>query len=127
MRVLAALLVCAPAWALPPITPEEAERFHRDGRCAMMARGTGLTRVDGDGWITSIFPGPHRLRAPGGKVWPEEMDITPGRTNRVRVLPQGTPLEWCPAFKPSGRDECGPVPSVLLWDASKVTDRIPSP
>jgi hypothetical protein len=119
-EVMLALLV---ALALAPVTQEEALAFHEKGLCSISEPGTGLRRPDGDGWIVSPLPGKHGLRVAGGTVTPALIDFAPGRAYRLRVLPAGAPVEWCPAFKPSGRDECGPVPSVLLWDAKKVTDR----
>jgi len=122
MRAAVLALACGSVAAMPPITQEEAERFHKDGLCSIKEPGQGLTRADGDGWITSSLPGKHRLYVVAGTVTPTELDITPGLTKRVRVLPPGAPLEWCPAFHPPGRDACGPVPSAFLWDAKKVTD-----
>jgi hypothetical protein len=120
---LALLLACVLAWAAPPVTQEDALAFHKDGLCSIGQPGTGLHRKDGDGWIVSPLPGKHELRVEGGNVSPAVIDMTPGWGYRIHVEPQGATVEWCPAFKPAGRDACGPVPSALLWDAKKATDR----
>lgn len=100
---------------LAPVTQAEALAFHASGRCQMMEPGQGITRPDGRGWITSMLPGPHRLV----NATPANIDFTPGRA--VKVIVTG-PVEWCPAFKPADRDECGPVPPAFLYDAKLATD-----
>jgi hypothetical protein len=126
VRALALALACTSAAAVPPVTPEEADRFHEAGLCSIKYPGKGLTRADGDGWITSSLPGKHRLFIvlADGRYEMRPIDVTPGEIYKIRVLPAGAPLEWCPAFVPPGRDPCGPVPAAFLWDARKVTDRI---
>jgi hypothetical protein len=118
------LLACAPAWAIPPVTQEDALRFHEAGLCSIKEPGQGLTREDGDGWIVSPLPGKHRMFIvlADGRYEMRPIDFTPGSAYKIRVLPAGAPVEWCPAHVPPGRDECGIVPKALLWDAKKVTD-----
>jgi hypothetical protein len=120
------LLAIAPvALAAPPVTPEEAARFHEMGMCSIKEPGTGLRRADGHGWIVSPLPGKHRLFVvmTDGRYEMSPINFTPGEAYKIRVLPAGAPIEWCPVeAKPPGRDECGPVPSALLWDARRVGD-----
>lgn len=119
MRALVLSLLAGPALALPPVTQDEATRFHEAGLCAIAAPGKGITRADGDGWIVSSLPGPHRLYAEGGQVSKPHIDFTPGKPVKINVSPVDAVLQWCPAFKPAGRDDCGPVPRGFLYDAVK--------
>lgn len=122
MRALVLALFCAPAAALAPVTQEEALAFHSKGLCMMMEPGRGITRADGDGWIVSSLPGPHRVFVENGRiVWRsgEMFDMVPGKPYAIHVEPQGARVTWCPQFAPPGREACGPVPPAFLYDATK--------
>jgi hypothetical protein len=125
MRAAFLALVCTAAGAVPPVTQEDALAFHASGLCSISTPGAGLTRADGDGWIVSPLPGKHRMFIvlADGRYEMRPIDFTPGEAYKIRVLPAGAPLEWCPAHVPPGRAECGLVPRALLWDAKKATDQ----
>jgi hypothetical protein len=124
VRALVLAFVSTSALAIPPVTQEDALRFHESGVCSIKYPGKGLTREDGDGWIASPLPGKHRMFIvlQDGRYEMRPIDFTPGEVYKINVLPKGATVEWCPAHVPPGRDECGIVPKALLWDANKVTD-----
>jgi hypothetical protein len=118
VRALALVLFCGSVWAVPPITQEEAIAFHLAGRCQMVEPGTGITRPDGKGWITSLLPGKHVIKT--GRM-SMVIDFEPGRAYKITA--PGGQVEWCPEFIPPGRDACGPVPPAFLYNAVTVNDR----
>lgn len=126
MALGALLLAVAGSAALPPVTQAEAVDFHVKGLCQMSQPGKGITRKDGEGWIASSLPGPHRIYAETGKVTVAGakggvIDLVPGKPVPIVVSP-GTSVVWCPKFRPAGRAECGPVPPAFLYNATRIGD-----
>lgn len=123
---LDALTLALAATLLPPVTQAEAVDFHVRGLCQMGQPGKGITRKDGEGWIASSLPGPHRVYAVNGKVTvsgarDSVIDLVPGKPVPIAVSP-GATVVWCPRFRPANRAECGPVPPAFLYNATRVGD-----
>ena len=117
MRTVVVMLVMAgSAYAVPPITQAEALAYHASGACSMMEPGTGL-RKDGQGWIVSPFPGPHRVIYGHSE---RVIDMDAGRAYRLAVTPPDAEVQWCVPGKIAGREPCGLVPQSLLWPAVTV-------
>lgn len=119
------VLTSGVALATPPVTNEEALEFHKDGHCSMVEPGTGIqSRADGRGWILSSLPGKHRIYAIGGtvrlQVSGDTLDMDVGRPYQIIVTPATAVVQWCPQFAPSGREQCGPVPTSFLYPAITV-------
>ena len=125
MRAAALLLAAAPAFALPPVTQDEAVAFHTSGLCQMTEPGEGL-RADGQGWILSMFPGKHLVYAKGGYVADIDgkaavyLDMDAGKPYRIKVTPPGAEVFWCVPYAQRGRNRCGPVPAAFLYEAKTV-------
>ena len=109
------------------MTQTEAVDFHVKGLCQMSQPGKGITRKDGEGWIASSLPGPHKVYAIGGKVTVAGapsgvVDLVPGKPVPIVVTPPTATVLWCPRFRPAGRADCGPVPPAFLYNATRVGD-----
>jgi hypothetical protein len=120
------LAAAAAAALLPPVTQTEAVDFHVKGLCQMSQPGKGITRKDGEGWLASSLPGPHRIYAATGTVKVTGakdgvIDLVPGKPVPIVVSP-GANVVWCPKFRPNGRAACGPVPPAFLYNATRIGD-----
>jgi hypothetical protein len=129
VRAIVLALASSAAFAAPPVTSAEALQFHEKTLCGPSGKpGTGLRRADGHGWVISPLPGKHEFYAEGGEVSPAVIDMTPSEAYKIRVLPKGAKVQWCPVeARLAGRDRCGPVPDELLWDAHRVGDPVSVP
>jgi hypothetical protein len=123
---LETLTLALAAALLPPVTQTEAVDFHVRGLCQMGQPGKGITRKDGEGWIASSLPGPHRIYAVKGQATVAGakagvVDLVPGKPVPIVVTP-GAEVVWCPQFRPANRAACGPVPPAFLYNATRAGD-----